>query len=321
MSGRTTISLNSHQAKWRLQLEPVFTAAMCIVVSMGRRGGRRRERTKIEPNRDSTGRRKTSALVLAILAALTAIGLANSSLSRRRDTPLAAAPTVYSYQVVNSFPHDKQAFCQGLDFDGTTLFESTGQYGQSSVRRVNLETGKVEKQLRLDRRLFGEGLTLFDDRVIQVTWKRRLGYIYDAKTLKLRRTFRYDGEGWGLTHDGNHLIMSDGSDKLKFLDPVSFTLVRTIRVKDGGRPVRRLNELEYVRGEILANVWHSDRIAMIAPDTGKVNGWIDLSGLRGNLTDPEAVLNGIAFEDGRLFVTGKYWPRLFEIQLLKRQHE
>lgn len=260
--------------------------------------------------RDSTSRVTICAFILSILVALTAIGLAGSNRS----------PTMYSFKVVNTYPHDPNAFCQGLDFDGKTLFESTGQYGQSAVRQVNLESGVVEKQLHLDKRLFGEGLTLIHDKVVQLTWKRGLGYVYDAKTLKLQSTFKYDGEGWGLTHDGDHLIMSDGTDKLRFLDPISFSLVRTIRVSDGGRSIRRLNELEFVRGQILANVWHSNRIAMIAPKTGDVTGWIDLSGLLAKLPGPESVLNGIAYDDktDRLFVTGKNWPQLFEIQLLKK---
>ena len=298
-------------------------------------------RMSAQSQRDSTSRLAISALIVSILAVLAAIGLTGdrsvgSRQSRGNSAGLPTpqepksrgfddesemptnSPTVYSFEVVGTYPHDKRAFCQGLDFDGKTLFESTGQYGQSSIRRVNLETGKVEKQLQLDRRLFGEGLTLFNDKVIQLTWKRGLGYVYDAKTLKPLRTFKYAGEGWGITHDGYHLIMSDGSDKLQFLDPDSFALVRTIRVQDNGRPVRLLNELEFVRGQVLANVWYSNRIAIIAPRTGKVSGWIDLSGLLSKPVGREAVLNGIAWEDGRLFVTGKNWPQLFEIKLVKR---
>ena len=271
---------------------------------------RKRKRKAAQTKRDSFSRVKICAFILSILLSVTAIGLAGSS----------SSPTVYSFRVVNTYPHDPNAFCQGLDFDGTTLFESTGQYGQSTVRRVNLETGKVEKQLHLDKRLFGEGLTLIHDKVVQLTWKQGLGYVYNAKTLKLQGTFKYNGEGWGLTHDGNHLIISDGTDKLRFFDPISFSHVRTIRVKDGDRSVRQLNELEYVRGQIFANVWHSNRIAMIAPKTGKVVGWVDLSGLLDKPIGREAVLNGIAYEENvdRLFVTGKNWPQLFEIQLLKK---
>ena len=242
--------------------------------------------------------------------ALIAISLVGSS----------SAPTEYSFKVVNTHPHDPNAFCQGLDFDGKTLFESTGKYGQSTVRRVDLETGKVETKLQLDDRLFGEGLTLFHDKVLQLTWKQRVGYVYDARTLKPLTTFQYEGEGWGLTHDGENLIMSDGTDKLRFLDPDSFSLVRTIRVSDRGRSIRRLNELEFVRGQILANVWRTNRIAMIAPKTGEVTGWIDLSGLLRKRLRPEDVLNGIAYDEAsdRLLVTGKNWPQLFEIRLVRK---
>ena len=276
----------------------------------------------------STGRRSISSFVVSafcILAALTAIGLATG---RRRNSNgvdfnwisqrSANSTPVYQFEVIETFPHDRNAFSQGLDFDGVTLFESTGGYGKSSVRRVNLETGRVEKWLRLDKRLFGEGLTLFDDKLIQITWKRGLGYVYDAKTLRLIRKFSYAGEGWGLTHDGTHFIMSDGSDRLKFRHPDSFSVVRTIRVRDGNRAIRQLNELEFVDGRILANVWHSDRIAMIDPANGRVTGWIDLSGLLAKPLGPESVLNGIAYKDGRLFVTGKNWPNLFEIKLTNK---
>ena len=226
----------------------------------------------------------------------------------------------YSYKVVNTYPHDRNAFCQGLDFDGKTLYESTGKYGQSTVRRVNLETGKAETLLQLDERLFGEGLTLFEDKIFQLTWRQGLGYVYDAKTLRALGTFRYEGEGWGITHDGKSLIISDGTDRLRFLDPESFSVIKTVRVKDGERYIRRLNELEFVKGQILANVWQTNRIAMIAPETGQVTGWIDLSGLLKERLPPEDVLNGIAYEQtsDRLFVTGKNWPQLFEIELAKK---
>ena len=228
------------------------------------------------------------------------------------------APVEYSYKILNTYPHDKNAFCQGLDFDGKTLFESTGKYGESTIRRVDLETGRPQKQLRLDQRLFGEGLTLYKDKVFQLTWKQGLGYVYNAETLKPLSTFRYRGEGWGLTHDGKNLIMSDGSDRLRFLDPKSFAVVKTVRVKDRNRYVRRLNELEFVNGQVLANVWQTNRIAMIAPKSGKVVGWIDLTGLHKNRSRDD-VLNGIAYEEtsDRLFVTGKNWPQLFEIELVK----
>lgn len=258
----------------------------------------------------STNHVTIAAFTLLVIATLIGIGRVGSS----------EPPTEYSFEVVNTYPHDSRAFCQGLDFDGKTIFESTGKYGQSSVRRVNLETGKPEIQLRLDERLFGEGLTLFQDKVIQLTWKRGLGYVYDAETLKPLSTFQYEGEGWGLTHDGENLIMSDGSDRLRFFEPTSFSLIKTIRVKHRERSIRRLNELEFVRGQVLANVWQTNRIAMIDPKTGEVSGWINLTGLLRSRLGPEAVLNGIAYEatSDRLFVTGKNWPKLFEIRLVKK---
>ncbi|MEL6110166.1 MAG: glutaminyl-peptide cyclotransferase [Planctomycetota bacterium] len=272
---------------------------------------------------DRRSRVRLIVSALGIVVVLISLGLAaeyNRRANREGSTwaQRSASAPVYSYRVVGTYPHDRNAFSQGLDFDGETLFESTGQYGKSSVRRVNLETGQVEKWLRLDNRLFGEGLTLFDDKLAQITWKRGIGYVYDAKTLRLLRQFKYAGEGWGLTHDGTHFIMSDGSDRLKFRDPESFSVVRTVRVKDGRRPVRQLNELEFANGKILANVWHTDRIAIIEPETGKVSGWMDLSGLLAEPVGTESVLNGIAYEDGRLFVTGKNWPKLFEIQLKQK---
>ncbi|MEO1528392.1 MAG: glutaminyl-peptide cyclotransferase [Planctomycetota bacterium] len=289
---------------------------------------RRKLRTKHHSPVEPVRRRSRFTLFVSavcILAGLLTIGFAAAQSRDSGDAgyhwisqrTTRSAP-VYRVEVVNTFPHDSDAYSQGLDFDGETLFESTGQYGKSSVRRVNLKTGRVEKLLRLDDRLFGEGLTLFDDKLVQITWKRGVGYIYDAETLKFERQFRYSGEGWGLTYDGDHLILSDGSDRLKFLDTNSFKVVRTIRVKDGTRPIRQLNELEYVNGQVLANVWHKDQIAIIAPATGKVTGWLDLTGLLGETLGPESVLNGIAYEDGRLFVTGKNWPKLFEIKLKRR---
>ena len=265
-----------------------------------------------QTKRGSVNRLTVTAFILAVVVALAAIGFINSD--SNSSTP------VYSYRIVNTYPHDPDAFCQGLDFDGQTLFESTGQYGKSTVRRVKLDTGEVEKQLNLDERLFGEGLALIRDRIFQLTWRQGVGYVYDASTLEPQATFKYNGEGWGLTHDGTHLIMSDGTDRLRFMDPNSFTEVRTVRVKDGGQSVYRLNELEFVRGEVFANVWHSNRIARIAPKTGEVTGWIDLSGLLDTSLGPEAVLNGIAYEESsdRLFVTGKNWPQLFEIEVLKQ---
>lgn len=232
-------------------------------------------------------------------------------------------PPVYGYRIVNTYPHDSQAYTQGLIYRNGFLFESTGLIGRSTLRKVKLETGEVVQQERIDPQYFAEGLADWNGRLIQLTWQSNVGFVYDLSTFRLQRTFQYTGEGWGLTQDGTRLIMSDGTDTLRFLDPATFQARGQVSVRDGGATVKDLNELEYVRGEIYANVWHTDRIARISPESGRVVGWIDLTGLLSKVDqlDPEAVLNGIAFdvEQDRLFVTGKLWPRLFEIKLERRQ--
>ena len=244
--------------------------------------------------------------------------------------PLASAAAaaqgrvpVYGYRVVNSFPHDPQAFTQGLIYLDGFLFESTGRNGLSTVRKVRLETGEVVQQHRVPPQYFAEGLTAWNRRLIQLTWQSNIAFVYDLASFTPQTTFRYTGEGWGLTHDGTRLIMSDGSDALRLLDPVSFREQGRLLVRDGSVPIKDLNELEYVRGEIYANVWHTDRIARISPASGRVVGWIDLRGLlpRTYQLEAEAVLNGIAFDAARnrLFVTGKLWPRLFEITVEPRR--
>lgn len=231
-------------------------------------------------------------------------------------SPPAPAPVVKA-RVVATYPHDATAFTQGLIFRDGYLFESTGHHGRSSIRRVRLETGEVLQERALDARYFGEGLTDWKDALVQLTWESRQGFVYDLASFDLRRTFEYTGEGWGLTHDATKLILSDGSSALRFLDPDTFTETGRVQVRDAGTPVVDLNELEMVGGEVYANVWHTDRIARIDPASGRVVGWIDLAGLLqpDEVSDPEAVLNGIAYDANgrRLFVTGKWWPKLFEI--------
>jgi glutamine cyclotransferase len=200
------------------------------------------------------------------------------------------------------------------------LYEGTGLKGDSSLRKVELSSGNVVQVLDLPSELFGEGVTVFDDRIIQLTWHANVGFIYDKDTFELLEQFQYPTEGWGITHDGSHLIMSDGTATLYILDPERMVEIDTIQVHDGNGPVIRLNELEYVDGELLANVWQTDLIARIDPETGQVTGWIDLTGLL-TLDNPKHqvdVLNGIAYdtEGDRLFVTGKWWPRLYEIKLV-----
>ena len=234
----------------------------------------------------------------------------------------SAAVPVYGYEVVNTYPHDPDAFTQGIIFQDGALVESTGLERHSTLRRVELQTGKVLQKVDVPPYFFAEGMTLFGGKIYQLTWKGEKGFVYDPKTFEKTGEFRYAGEGWGLTHDADSLILSDGSDQIRFIDPNTYEVKRTISVRDGDRRVLELNELEYVRGEIYANVWHHDRVARIDPHDGRVMGWIDLSGLLkpGETTNEEAVLNGIAYDEqgDRLFVTGKLWPKIFEIKLRQK---
>jgi glutamine cyclotransferase len=234
--------------------------------------------------------------------------------------PPAAVPApVAGYRVVRVFPHDPQAFTQGLTFADGVLYEGTGLNGQSSIRKVRLENGEVLQIQKLEAQYFGEGITILDSRLFALTWQSGVGFIYDRKSLTRAGTFTYRGEGWGLTTDGARLIMSDGTAYLRFLDKGTQKETGRIQVRDGRTPVLNLNELEFVKGEVLANVWQTDRIARIAPATGRVIGWIDLGGLL-NPREAQAVdvLNGIAYDASgdRLFVTGKLWPKLFEIAIV-----
>jgi glutamine cyclotransferase len=225
-----------------------------------------------------------------------------------------------TYKIIHTYPHDPRAYTQGLIYLDGHLYESTGLNGRSSLRMVDLETGRVQQEIPVPGKYFAEGLTNWGSTLIQLTWLSHTAFVYDRFSFRLLRTLHYKGEGWGLTQDGVHLILSDGSATLRFLDPETFRVVRSIVVKDAGARVTQLNELEYVRGEIYANVWHTDRIARIDPASGRVVGWIDLSGLLAadQHPDPEAVLNGIAWDarHDRLFVTGKLWPKLFEIKVV-----
>lgn len=225
-----------------------------------------------------------------------------------------------SYRVIHAYPHDPHAFTQGLVYVDGHLYESTGLNGHSSLRMDDLTTGRVLQQVDLPSRYFAEGLTNWGSTLIQLTWQAHTAFVYDRFSFRLLHTFHYAGEGWGLTQDGKDLIESDGSAKLRFFDPATFHEVRHIVVTDHGRKVTQLNELEYIHGQIYANIWHSDRIARISPATGNVLGWINLAGLLppGERSDPEAVLNGIAWDPvhNRLFVTGKLWPKLFQIQVV-----
>lgn len=227
-----------------------------------------------------------------------------------------------SYRVVHTYPHDPHAFTQGLVYVHGILYESTGLNGQSSLRAEDLKTGAIRQKIAVRRQYFAEGLTDWHGRLIQLTWTSHIGFVYDMSSFRLIKTFHYTGEGWGLTQDGHDLILSDGTSTLRFLDPQDFHEVRRITVTEDGEPVINLNELEYIHGQIYANVWHSNRILRISPETGDVLGWLDLSNLLSAVkrSDPEAVLNGIAWDPAtdHLLVTGKLWPELFEIEVLSK---
>ena len=252
----------------------------------------------------------TAKLVLVLGLAL---ACAPATIAQRNPAP------VQSYKVIATFPHDTSSFTQGLVFHDGEIYESTGLNGESTLRRVEIATGRTLQRVDVPRQYFAEGLALVGDELLQLTWQHRLGFVYDRKTFQQKRTFKYDTEGWGIAYDGtSRLVMSDGSDTLTFMDPKTLAPSNTLRVRDAGRPIRNLNELEWIEGEIWANVWMTDRIARISPATGEVNAWIDLASLwpvRERPSPTEQVLNGIAYDRAtrRIFITGKKWPRLYQI--------
>ena len=264
---------------------------------------------------------KTKTLWMFLMTAWICL-IAGLALAEAKPPPVGtnqADLPVYGYRVIQVYPHDRGAFTQGLIWCDGYLYEGTGLHGASSLRKVRLETGKVVERHLLGRQYFGEGITEWGGRLLQLTWTSNLGFIYDRLGLKLRGTFRYPGEGWGLTGDRNRLIMSDGTATLRFLNPETFRETGRLNVHSGGMPLAGLNELEFIRGEIYANIYRTDRIAKISP----VTGWIDLQGLLSGADrrTPVDVLNGIAYDArrNRFFVTGKFWPKLFEIELLRRE--
>ena len=258
--------------------------------------------------------------ILGLAVLLTAFSL-TSACNSGSATPGSAKAAHYSYEVVNVYPHDPSAFTQGLIFRDGKLLESTGQEGESTLRSVDLESGQVLRKVDVADQYFAEGMTVLNGKVYQLTWQHQIGFIYDYQTFQLVGQFSYEGQGWGLTNDGQSLILSDGSNRLRFIDPSNFRVTRTIVVTDNGTAVNKLNELEFIQGEIYANIWHDNRIVTINPQSGSVTAWIDCSGLlkQSEAPDQEAVLNGIALDEssGRLFVTGKLWPKLFEIKIKK----
>jgi len=255
------------------------------------------------------------SVVLSLSIFLTLL-IAGASIAASTPIP------VYTYFIVNKIPHDYQAYTQGLVYDGNFLYESTGRYKESSLRRVDPSTGAVITLHSLADEFFGEGITIFEDRIFQLTWQSYTGFVYDKSTFLVMEEFFYNTEGWGITHDNTWLLVSDGSATISFLDPHTFEIKRKIEVTADGKPVTLLNELEFVNGEIFANILSSNRIARIDPTNGKVVGWIDLTGILGGerINHQVDVLNGIAYDAAgdRLFVTGKLWPKVFEIRLIKK---
>src|SRR6185295_796455 len=281
----------------------------------------------------TTGRKRSRVLVIAVGVVLVAVAVAVGLSSMRSTSGVApsgpASPTTpatsdgrarqVSYEVVNSYPHDSTSFTQGLLWRDGGFYESTGMYGESKLRRLEFPSGKVLKEVSLADDLFGEGLALVDTRLIQLTWTTHRGFTYDIQSFKKLEEFRYDTEGWGLTYDGTNLILSDGSSDLFYLDPHSFKVVKKLAVTRNGQPVNELNELEFIEGEIWSNVWQTDLILRIDPATGRVTSFLNMKDLlaHSDRTGREDVLNGIAYdaEKKRIFVTGKRWPRIFEIKI------
>lgn len=250
--------------------------------------------------------KRVAMLSLIVVVAVALIVILNE--------PASLTPLHYSYEVVNVYPHDKNAFTQGLVFDNGFLYESTGLYGHSTLRQVELETGTVLQIYNLSEHFFGEGITIFNDRIIQLTWKSNMGFVYDKLSFSKIEEFNYSTMGWGITNDGSQLIMSDGTATLYFLDPQTFERVGQVEVHDNSGLVTKLNELEYIKGDVYANILMQEKIAIINPQNGQVKGWIDLK----DLDNQPSVLNGIAYDviEDRLFVTGKKWSQLFEIKVL-----
>jgi glutamine cyclotransferase len=274
--------------------------------------------------------RSGSRLAGPAIVGLMALGWGGGGLCSAAGASPVAAPApsaevaAYTYDVVNVWPHDREAFTEGLMYVGGILLESTGMNGASTLRKVDLPTGRILQEVTLSAEYFGEGTTALGGKIYQLTWQNHTGFVYDLASLQKEREFPFTGEGWGLTTDGKSLIMSDGTSQIRFLDPATLQVTRTIAVTNGGQPLPMLNELEYIRGEIFANIWQTPYVARIDPATGQVTGLIDFSGLLapGDFAGrpPPDVLNGIAYDAAgdRLFVTGKYWPKLFEVRLRRK---
>jgi glutamine cyclotransferase len=261
-------------------------------------------------------KKKTAAIATVLLMLIIGVSIVVLFCDNH---PSASKVVNYTYSIVKAYPHDTSAFTQGLVYQDGFLYEGTGLNGYSSLRRVDLNTGQVLQQVDLDIKYFGEGIAVVNNSIIQLTWQSQVGFVYDKNSFSLIRNFSYVNEGWGLTFDGEKLIMSDGTSKLRFVDPISFKEIGEVLVHDAQVPVVNINELEYVNGDVYANIWMEQKIAIIDLSTGLVKGWVDLSGLqRSEGLDSNSVLNGIAYDsvNCRFFVTGKNWPMLFEIKLI-----
>jgi glutaminyl-peptide cyclotransferase len=293
---------------------------------MSEQSRRTRDKRSARADGSAAGRPRHGRILLAVAVVAAVAATFLSAANRKEPTASANAEQMarYGYRVVQVFPHDPRAFTQGLVFRDGFLYESTGLEGKSELRKVRLETGEVVERRAVDARYFAEGLADFGDRLFQLTWRSQIGFVYGLQDFKPQRTFNYVGEGWGLASDAKRLVMSDGTATLRFIDPASLRETGRMQVTEQGRPISNLNELEVVKGQIFANVWQSDHVVMIEPSDGRVAGRIDLTGLLPFEDRPGVdVLNGIAWdrERDRLFVTGKWWPKLFEIQLVKRSEK
>jgi glutamine cyclotransferase len=265
-----------------------------------------------------TRMKKLRLIGISMLATFFVLGLVMVVVLNEKPVG-SSTPINYTYEVIRTYPHDSDAFTEGLVFSNGFLYESTGLYGNSSLRRVDLETGQVLQTHRLPDQFFGEGIAIVNNTIVQLTWQSHTGFVYDENSFAILKNFTYPTEGWGLTYNGSQLVMSDGSANLYFLDPQTFEKTWQIEVHDNIGPITNLNELEYVHGDIYANIWLQTRIAIINPQTGQVKAWINMTGLQNPaIQDPNSLLNGIAYDakGNKLFVTGKMWPQLFEIKLV-----
>jgi glutamine cyclotransferase len=289
---------------------------METIVQKHRSKSRFEQRREAPPIARAPARRRLRLAAVAVGLAAAAMVLAFFFQLRMRKN----SPPVLQCEVIASYPHAADAFTQGLVLEDGVLYEGTGGLGASTLRKVTPATGEVVQRIDLDPRHFGEGIAIVGDEIYQLTWRSQVGFVYDKHTFQKLREFRYKGEGWGLTYDGKHLILSDGSDVLRFFDPRTFREARRLHVTSAGRGLHQLNELEYADGFVYANLWHSDYLVKISPQSGEVVAWIDARGLwPSRLRDREAVLNGIAHDPttNRFFLTGKNWPTLFEVQFVE----